>query len=86
MVKCKAVTIEEEELGFDSIANILKNKVNGAKLEWHCQETNEVNEVGDKVKEYVGIIRMMDGAKKAEILLSTIDLVDMINYLIYKMR
>jgi hypothetical protein len=85
MVKCKAVTIEEEELGFDSIANILKNRVNGAKLEWHCQETDKLNEVGDKVKEYVGIIRMVDGTKKAEIVLNTIDLIDMINYMIHKM-
>jgi hypothetical protein len=86
MVICKAVTIEEEELGFDSVVNILKNKVNGAKLEWHCRETDEVNGVGDKVKEYGGIIKMVDGAKKSEIVLSPIDLVDMINYLIYKTR
>ena len=86
MVKCKAVTIEEEDLGYDSIINILRDKVNGARLDCVYIETDDLNYIGDKINKKVGRIEMQDGKKKVEMILDTVDLVELVNYFIYKMR
>jgi hypothetical protein len=85
MIKCR--TTEERELGYDSIVNILKDKVNGATLDCVGVSTGlHYFEGGQEIHERMGRITMTDGNKNTEILLTPMDMAGIIEYMAHELR
>jgi hypothetical protein len=80
-----AVTTEERELDLETITNILKLKVNDASIDCVGIGTGLNYDTGDEIHEKMGRIIMKDGNKRTQILLTSLDMVSLIEYMAYKL-